>query len=242
VIPIFKKEVKKLVTASQLFAGSAHIAGMFLCYYCGASCDDTHKTSIYVKETFTNRDIVLYPNSLHICQGCIMSLGNGWADMPMIDGSVKSFTTARGMAPRMYSWLLTQDKRLAFTKAHISTVRDMLTDYSKIPEPPFALILSESGQKQLIFRAPVAHDKKAFSVMLEDKIINLTFYEFKERMKLASNISIKIGKPVLKDSPTVASYISANKAGIFKQLEKWQEVKNEPLSQLAAWLAPPKGE
>ena len=230
-----------MITASVLFAGQEHKSGQYRCYYCGAECDDTHKTKTYVKDTFTNRNIVKYPASEYVCQGCVMSLGDGWADMPLIDGTVKEFTTPRGMAPRMYSWLITQDKRLAFTKAHIAIVREMLTDPAKLPEPPFVWVLSDSGQKQLIFRAPVAWSKEAFSVMLEDQVIDMTPEELHERLHLARSISLRIGKPVLTGSITTASYIAAHKAGVpVMTLKAWEKVQREPLSQLAAWLAPPK--
>jgi hypothetical protein len=140
----------------------------------------------------------------------------------------------------MYSWLLTTTNRLAFTKAHIAIVRDMLTDPDKLPEPPFAFVLADSGQKQLIFRATVAYDKASFIVMLEDTHISITPEGLRARIELAGSISRKIGKPVLKEPPTVNTYIGARKAGVMEALKEWDGVRNEPLSQLAAWLAPPK--
>jgi len=169
-----------------------------------------------------------------------MSLGDGWEDMPMIDGTVKAFTTARGMCPRMYSWFITQNMRLAFTKGHIATVRDILTNPDSLPEPPFVWVLSDSGQKQLIFRAPVAFDKKVFPIMLEEMVINITPVGLRERVALAGCISSKIGKPILKDPATINGYIAAEKVGIGDEFDTWQNVRLEPLSRLAAWLAPPK--
>lgn|GEM_PF-5374072 len=168
-----------------------------------------------------------------------MSLGDGWEDMQTIDGAVKAFTTARGMAPRMYSWLLTKDRRLGFTKAHISTIREILTDADKLPEPPFSIIISDSGQKQLIFRAPVAWEKDAFSILLEDEAIEVDVDRLKERLDLASTISTKIGKPALK-GVTFNTYIQAKKEGVVKEVEQWEKIMMEPLSRLAAWIAPPK--
>jgi len=228
------------ITASTLFAGIEHRPGKRRCYYCGGECDETHLTKKYVKDTFTNRDIVKCPASPYVCQGCVMSLGDGWGDMPLIDGTVKTFTTGRSMAPRMYSWLLTADQRLAFTKAHIATVREILTDKDKLPDPPFALILSDSGQKQLVFRAPVAYSKDAFSVMLEDTEISITPETLKARLDLAGKISTALGKPVLREKPRFEAYNRAKKEGVFDDLRQWEEIMYEPMSKLAAWLAPPK--
>ena len=228
----------KIITASTLFA-QADPTGEHNCYYCGAECDETHKTKEYVKPTFTNRDIVKFPASEYVCDGCALSLGDGWEDMQMIDGSTKEFTSPRGMAPRMYSWVLTKDKRLGFTKAHISTIREILTNKNKLPEPPFSIIISDSGQKQLIFRAPVAWEKGAFSILLEDEVINVDVELLKERLALAASISTKIGKPALKDI-TFNTYIQARKEGLVKEVEQWEKIMMEPLSRLAAWISPAK--
>jgi hypothetical protein len=103
------------MTASQLFASNP---GPHKCYYCGTSCDSKHLTKDYVKDTFTNRDIVRFPGSEHVCTGCVSAMGEGEDEMLMLDGSVKVRQNARGMCPRMYSWVLTATERKAGTKAH----------------------------------------------------------------------------------------------------------------------------
>jgi hypothetical protein len=179
-----------------------------------------------------------------------MSLGGGWEDLQMIDGTTKPFTTPRGMAARMYSWLImsqppclalpwAQSHRFAFTKAHIATIREILVNPDMLPEPPFVVVLSDSGQKQLIFRAPVALSKDVFEVMLEDQPIRMTPAGLKERLELAAAISTKMGKPALKEIASFSFYTRAQKYGIVTELEEWAQVQHEPLSQLAAWLAPP---
>jgi len=239
-----------MVTASSLFAGGAHNPGPHRCYYCGADCDATHETATYVKDTFTNRDVAKCPGSAYVCYGCVLSQGDGAGPMPMIDGTVKAFTTPRGMAPRLYSWLITSTgyppvpeapRCLAFTKAHISNIRELLTDENQLPEPPFAVVIADSGQKQLIFRAPVAWSTDAFPVMLEDRVIDVTPKRLRDRLELAGRISSKIGKPVLTEVPDLNHFIAARKAGVRDaDISDWAAVMNEPLSQLAAWLAPPK--
>jgi len=232
------------MTASELFAGPERNPGPNVCYYCGAPCDDTYLTKTYVRDTFTNRDVVKYPSSDHVCRGCVLSMGDGWENMPMLDGSVKGFdpqtTNPRSLAPRLYSWLISVEKRLAFTKAHIGLIRGILTEPDKLPEPPFTVVLTDSGQKQLIFRAPVALKKDAFEVMLEDQAIEITPEKLSTRLRTANQISTKLGKPILSSHINMNTYIAARKWHLEPFLNEWQALRNEPLSRLAAWLAEPK--
>ncbi|GHU37759.1 hypothetical protein FACS1894105_10450 [Clostridia bacterium] len=231
------------ITASTLFAGREHRTGIYRCYYCDANCDETHKTKDFVKADFTNRDIVKVPNSDYVCIGCALSLGGGNGDMPMIDGSVKAFTTSRGMAPRMYSWLLADGLKKAFTKAHVGIIREMLLNPELLPEPPFAAIIADSGQKQLIFRAVVAHSKEYFPILLEDKEILVSPEELRKRIELTTPIVAAIGKPALLGTLGASAYITYQKHhGDIKKLVAWEKIKKEPLSQLAAWLAKNKEE
>ncbi len=170
------------MTASILFAGKNYHPGPCRCYYCGAPCSSDHLTADYVKDTFTNRDIVKFPGSAHVCSGCAESLGQGADELAMIDGTTKHRENSRGMQPRMYSWVLTSSSRLAATKAHIRHLREAVLNP---PEPPFSIILADSGQKQLIFRAPVAMSREEFPVMLEDSEILVRPELLVERLALA---------------------------------------------------------
>lgn len=226
------------MTASELFAGGKHNHGKFACYYCGCSCDDKYKTSEYVKDTFTNRDIVKYPQSQFVCIGCVESLGSGEDKMPFIDGTIKVRENARGMCPRMYSWILFPDHKLAGTKAHIKEWREILTEP---PETPFAVILADSGQKQLIFRAPIALDKKCFSVLLEDEAIEVYPGLLKERIEMCTPICAALGKPALQGEISFSSYTRYESYhGEIETLDKWLAIRDQPLSRLAAWLSKSK--
>jgi CRISPR type IV-associated protein Csf1 len=227
------------MTASELFATQRN-EGIYHCYYCGAFCTDDHKKSDYVKDTFTNRDIVKFPGSEFVCSGCVESLGRGPDEMVMIDGSVKVRTNERGMQPRMYSWVLTEYKKIAATKAHIKELREIILNP---PKPPFSIILADSGQKQLIFRAPVAMSRDYFPVMLEDGIIYIKPKELQQRIILASMVCSATGKPALMDCEKISTFIAVEKYyGYTDPLEKWIEVYKNKLSKLAAWLCPAKKE
>jgi hypothetical protein len=228
-----------MMTASILFAQAKHKHGNNRCYFCGSDCDETYKSHEYVKDTFTNRDIVKFPQSKYVCQGCVESIGWGEDEMLMLDGSIKHRENDRGMAPRMYSWILTMDKRIAFTKAHIALARDLIL-YNP-PEPPFSIIIADSGQKQLIFRAPVSVSKDVFPVMLEDEIIEVVPEVLAERIALTVPIVAATGKPALLDNIGINTYIAVeNYLGDTAPLEKWEQIRHEPMSRLAAWLAKSK--
>ncbi|MDR1398627.1 MAG: hypothetical protein LBJ41_01715 [Treponema sp.] len=225
-----------MLTAPMLFAGVRHNPGNQHCYYCGADCDETYSVDEFVKETFTNRDIVKYPHSNYVCCGCVLSLGLGGDAMEMLDGTIKQRENARGMAPRMYSWLLTTQKRVAFTKAHVALAREILT--TKIPEPPFTIVISDSGQKHLIFRAPVAMSNNVFPIMFEDETVEIIPKILISRLDLATKIVAATGKPALVERVGLSMYIACEKYhGNTDAPEVWREVQREPLSRLAAWLA-----
>jgi hypothetical protein len=226
------------MTASQLFAGNKHNHGTNKCYYCGSECDDQYTTKDYVKDSFTNRDIVKYPQSKYVCFGCVYSLGGGEDTMPFIDGSTKERQNKRGMCPRMYSWVLDGKNNMAGTKAHIKQWRQLILNP---PEPPFSIVLAESGQKQIIFRAPIAMDTENFNILLEDQVIEVNKEQLKNLLALALPVVAALGKPALTGEINFNSYNRYMEYhGEIESLEKWIEVKNQPLASLAAWLSPSK--
>lgn len=221
--------------ASQFFGTNP---GEHKCYYCGCKCNTQFLVKDYVKNTFTNRDIVACPGALYVCLGCIESMGAGPDQIDMIDGSVKVRENDRGMQPRMYSWVLTQTCNKAATKAHIARLREIILNP---PEPPFAIVLADSGQKQLLFRAPVALDRSVFPVMLEDEIIEVNVEEIRELLPLAARICAALGKPALLSDLGYGSFFRYEEYfGDTDGIERWLEVRDRPLSRLVAWLSPSK--
>jgi hypothetical protein len=223
------------MTASSLFCADN---GRHHCYYCGAACSGEHLAKDHVCDTFTNRDIVHFPGSPYVCLGCVESMGAGPDSMQMIDGTIKVRENARGMQPRMYSWILERDRKRAATKAHIAFLRAVVLNP---PAPPFAIILADSGQKQLIFRAPVAMSREIFPIMLEDVIIEARPEMLDARLKSARPICAALGKPALLGELGVSAFTRyLDYFGDCDGLEAWLAVRLEPLSRLAAWLSPNK--
>lgn len=224
----------EIITASYLFAKEKHNLGIHKCYYCGLPCGEEFTKKEYVKNTFTNRDIVKYPGSDYVCGCCVESLITGYTTK-LIDGEIK---TGRGGSPRMYSWVLTLNKKIAMTKRHLRVLRRICFCP---PEPPFSIILSDSGQKQLIFRAPVNHDRTVFSLLLEEKVILVNPEILKDYLQKAVMISASCGKPSLKNPDNFNTYKNVIEYyGNENPIVDWINIYKTPMGELAAWLCPGK--
>jgi len=231
------------MTASQLFGGRD--GGIHECYYCGGPCDGSETTRDWVKSTFTNRDIVARPGSEYVCRGCVETFRDH--DITLIDGEQRGPSSShpearrrKGQRVRQYSWIITRHYRRAATKAHIAHLRQAVLDP---PDPPFAIVLADSGQKQLLFRAPVAFDRDIYPLMLEDEVILVDRYELPQRIETVKRLIAALGKPALFE-PFGTSH--AIRTYEYHQddspLVEWGQIRAEPLSRLAAWLAPNKEE
>lgn len=226
-----------MMTASYLFAKEKHNRGDHKCFYCGLSCGNEYAKKDYVKDTFTNRDIVKYPISNYVCGCCVESLRTGGEDIILIDGDIKA---GRSASPRMYSWILADDKKYGFTKRHIEFCRNMLLDP---PNPPFSIILSDSGQKQLIFRAGINYERDFYVVQFEEDEIKVERKVFSEYLKKATVICAAIGKKSLLDPDRFINYKNCIELyGSELPLVEWLEIYSSPMGSLAAWVCPGKEE
>lgn len=227
-----------MIRASYFFG---HEEGQERCFFCGETCGHTFLTKDYVKDTFTNRDIIQFPDSQYVCSGCVESLGNGsYDEMGMIDGSVKIRKNARGMSPRMYSWVLTEKERLSATKAHIKELREIILNP---PDPPFAIVLADSGQKQIIFRCPVSHDRDNYPVLLEEDVIIVSIIDLQNILKCATRLSAAVGKVALLNPEQINVVTRVFEYyGDLGFYEEWLKICRQPLAKLAAWLCKNKEE
>lgn len=223
-----------MITPSFLFAPEKNNPGKDKCYYCGNSCDDSYTKKEYVKPTFTNRNIVHYPGSDYVCGPCVESLSSD-VDIELLDGEKRERQRVRG-----YSWIITKGKRIAATKRHIKQLREIVLSP---PKTPFIIILSDSGQKQLIFRAPIAMNREYYPLLLEDAVINVRPEELKTMVIIAEKACAAIGKILLKNPEQVGAYIQAEKLyGNVVPLEAWINIYKQPVATVAAWLCRPKEE
>jgi CRISPR type IV-associated protein Csf1 len=156
------------------------------CMLCGASCTDEHTTKKHIRPTFTDYSSAAVLGSEYICAGCVWSLTEG-ADIELIDGEKRT-----NQKPRSYSWLVTKDKKIAMTKAHKAYIRDLLLTP---PSPPYAIALSESGQKHNLYKTDVSLSDTVPTVSIEGKNITYSVEALTARLEFVESITTLIGIP-----------------------------------------------
>jgi len=220
-------------TVPQLYIKSKikNITGSNNCFYCGAVCSDDFSIKEFVKKTFTGHNTVKRPNSQYICQGCVYCF-NEKSEITLISGEKRE-----NQKPRSYSWLITEKATIAVTKAHLKEIRKFCLN------PPgglYAIVLSESGQKQLLYRGIVNSDKSQVILTLEEDIIKFIPSKLNDRIELCKKLIACTGKPALLQD---MNFNFCNKVlEHFEEnlLMEWERVSQEPLSKLAIWLSPNK--
>lgn len=218
-----------MLTAPQLFHGRDCGIGA-RCFFCGGDCDRSLPASKFVKDSFTGLDTVTLGS--HVCAGCVASQDER-ATILLADGEIREGQKVRG-----YSWVINRAGRIAATKSHRAFLLDMCL---APPGPPFVISISDSGQKHLLYRAVVCHDRNFVSVTLEGERIDYAVPMLVERLSLCKQIAAAIGKPALEEPLTatlgmrVCDHYQSD-----TELTAWQAVANEPLSRLATWLTPKK--
>jgi CRISPR type IV-associated protein Csf1 len=221
-----------MITPSIFFDNRLYKSGENQCFYCGAPCDESYTVKEYVKPKFTNRDIVFRPGSSFVCGGCVESF-NETTTITMPDGEVRDRQRVRG-----YSWVITSQYKQAYTKAHIKQLRELCLNP---PEPPFAIILADSGQKHLIFRSKINLSKHSFFVMLEETQIIVEPDKLRERIELLEKFIPFTGKPGLKEEIKTTTlekiFDYYGESETISLLEKYNNVKEEQITNLALWLA-----
>lgn len=225
-----------MLTATIFFDKSLYKEGDNFCYYCGAKCDNSYSTKDFVKDIFSGRDSIPYPNSEYVCTRCAESFSEN-STIEMIDGEIRT-----NQRIRQYSWFITNQKKLAFTKAHIHIIRDILLN---IPDPPFTFIFAESGQKHLIYRSKIALDKNEFYVMLEDNYILVNVEKLNVRIKFLEKLIAVFGKVAILGELSISlgeKLFALHGKETENILEKFEKIKNEELTKLAVWLSPNKEE
>jgi len=203
------------------------------CFYCGNKCNKLFNKKEYVKKTFTNYDIVKYPISNYICDDCVWAFGSD-SKIIMIDKEIRSGN------PRNYSWYITNNKKIAYTKKHIKELRELLLN---IPEIPFKIVLSDSGQKHLLFRADFNFEKDNYIIQLEEEKILININKLKEYLYLADRLSAAIGKVAILDCEKISYIITIEK--YYEDLtdyENWLKIYKKPMAKVAAWLSKNKEE
>lgn len=219
------------MTASKLYYNDS---GNENCYFCNSECPNEILVKSFLKKTFTNYDLVLNPDSLYMCRGCYYSMTDkNIKELIMPDDEIKYNQSAR-----TYSWILTENDKQAFSKKHIMDLRMYILNPLYIP---FSIIVSVSGKKHLIFRAPISFSFDNYFLQFEEEQVYINIEQLKDRIKLCEKIIAFCGKRVLKYSNyKISKYCLGNVED--KLLNKFFIIKKEKLTELAIFLSRKKEE
>jgi len=157
------------------------------------------------------------------------------ADIELIDGVKRA-----GQKVRCYSWVVAGGRAIAATKAHLTHLRALCLEP---PEPPFAIVLSESGQKHLLYRGAVCRSREVVTVTLEEERVTYRVPELRDRLDLVGRLVAATGKPALAEPPNVRfgmAVLDRFPESGEQLLMTWESVREEPLSRLAAFLSASK--
>jgi len=209
--------------------------GTHRCWYCAAPCGEVFPTARYVKDSFTGRTGVAAPGSPWVCQGCVLCLRED-ARIAMLAGKRRD-----GQRMRSYSWVLTAGSARAATKAHLVEHRAICI---APPPPPFALVLSDSGQTHQFYRGVVNHASDPTVVTLEGERIAYRRHELTTLLRLAARISAVAGKVMLREpmAPMVAIRVIEAYIDGESLVAAWEKAWSTGPGRLAAWLAPSKAD
>jgi len=143
------------------------------------------------------------------------------------------------MRVRCFSWVITAQQAQAATKADLAYLRNVCLNP---PPPPCAIVLSDSGQKHLLYRGVVNHARDPLTVTLETERITYWIAKLRTRLSLCGHLIAATGKPALSEPPDARLGMAV--IGRYRDgeafINQWQYVWQEPLSRLASWLSPPK--
>lgn len=221
-------------TLSELFAvarGKKPLRGAHRCFYCGAMCDESHSIGQWVKPTCTVRQYVMSPSSGFVCAGCAESMCEKSDAVVWGESSPR-----RGVRIRCFSWVITAAGATAFTKAHVCMLAAICI---KPPAPPFGIVLSDSGQKHLIYRGRINRGNAEIEVGLEEEIIHYDPSELAAVLANASGLCAACGKPPLMREPSATMFSACMDAyGNTELAERWAAAWASPVNRLAAWLTP----
>jgi len=222
------KKYHKTITAPQLFAGITTPEGDERCFYCGGVCGKEYSVKKYVKNTFTNRDIVRRPGAQFICSGCVACFED--RDITLINGEHR-----KSQWTRLYSWIFTNNSQIAATKSHL---KEITATVLNPPDPPFGIVLVTSGQKQLLFRSVIAWSRDNFPILLEDEIVTVSRQNLEEKINLAKIVIAAIGKPSLVEMLCGHALRYYDYYSNLDSFGLWKKEMHNPINRLALYLSP----
>lgn len=222
-------------TVPELFAMARGIEprrGYHRCFYCLAACGVQNQTVEYLRDSFTGRDTV--GGGEFVCDGCVEAMRE--------KATIKFWTgeTRENQKVRSYSWVMTRQDAVAASKTHRAWLREKCL---APPEPPYAICLSDSGQKHLLYRGLVGWSQDPASVTLEGERIVYGVAALRDRLRLVTRLVAAVGRPGVEERLGIREAVRiVEYHGHDDDVRAWAEVSGQPLSRLALWLAPNKEE
>ena len=214
----------------QLFLGAQEV-GPVRCYFCGGSCEDAIPIEGFLRPSFTGMDTT--GMGTHVCNGCVSSQV-GFRAIELADGTFR-----HDQKVRSYSWLLSPSRRLAVVPSMRSVVLDWMLDP---PETPFAIVVSTSGQKHLLYRSSVNYVTSDYWVTFETEKIRVVRSMVEDRMDLVKSVCAVVGRAALAEDVAGRSGMELYGAIGDRALANWMAVKSQPLTRLLVWICPRKEE
>lgn len=140
-----------------------------LCWLCGGPTDGVGwPRAVAIAPTFTNHNVAAVPTSDAVCEACVAtSHGDAWRAYGLTRPDL-GLKTAQPLAWRSYSHLFVWPHHHECPQR--ARLRALLRDP---PPPPFLLVVAESGQKHILFRARVAWSRERFPVQLEEDTVRV---------------------------------------------------------------------
>ena len=213
------------------------------CCICGCGTSDALKGRDFFGDTFRDYREMQCRLSPYICELCALSL----KDVPSgvvtyLDGSKKTPRSAlRGLGWRFFSWYLVEgEDPVGATKAHCKELRAVMA------RPPvgkyFAIIIADSGQKQLIYRldaqridAPGA----AYTVQFETEQV-LIDGNFWRLLGITDRIAGAVGKTRVLEPPgylALAKCLEKYGDGFIQDFDFFTARIDTPQARLCGFLA-----
>lgn len=142
------------------------------CCLCGAPTHMVGWRRAALPPTYTNWNLCAVPASQSICQPCVALAGSETWNAYVAAHPEQGLKAVHPLSWRTYSHCFTSTGHECPNRARW---RELLLDP---PDPPFLFVITESGQKHLIFRAAVAYDRDTYPVQVEEDRLVVSRREF----------------------------------------------------------------
>ena len=171
--------------------GIQNNAGVHHCFYTGLFCDELNSVDDRVKSTFT--DCFDKPGSAgaRYVSNVALSAMNEKAKIELCDGS-----TRENQKIRTYSWYIEEGRNIAFTKSHKLWLRSFLFEKRKTP---FSLVITTTGQKHILYKAPVNYSVDNFIVQFDNYQFFVDLADLKGALVVLDLLSFYLGKKSLEN-------------------------------------------